>query len=106
MGNHFLLQGQGADSIPVGKGLLGTGCVPMLCQVGGGGAVEEGYRPTPAPGPGSGAARLGQTQVGGFGGRRTTEVIFAEGSYPLPAEALIPSLILKAEKVRASLLVQ
>ena len=37
MGNHFLLQGQGADSIPVGKGLLGTGCVPMLCQVGGGG---------------------------------------------------------------------
>ena len=33
-------------------------------------------------------------------------MIFAEGSYPLPAEALIPSLILKAEKVRASLLVQ
>ena len=57
-----------------------------------------GDRPTPAPGPGSGAAHLGQTQVGGFGGWRTTEVIFAEGSYPLLAKMFIPLLILKAKK--------
>ena len=38
--------------------------------------------------------------MGGFGGQRTTEVIFAEGSYPLRAKMCIPLLILKAKKAK------